>query len=45
VVNAHWKEVWYNAVKRNWAITYFTSVLTPGNEKKIMVYRALDEQK
>jgi hypothetical protein len=27
VVNADWKEVWYNAVKRNWTITYFTSVL------------------
>jgi hypothetical protein len=26
VVNADWKEVWYNAVKRNWTITYFTSV-------------------
>jgi hypothetical protein len=27
VVNADWKEVWYNAVKRNWTITCFTSVL------------------
>jgi hypothetical protein len=27
VVNADWKEVWCNAVKRNWTITYFTSVL------------------
>jgi hypothetical protein len=27
VVNADWKEVWSNAVKRNWNITYFTSVL------------------
>jgi hypothetical protein len=27
VVYADWKEVWYNAVKRNWIITYFTSVL------------------
>jgi hypothetical protein len=27
VVNADWKKVWYNAVKRNWTITYFTSVL------------------
>jgi hypothetical protein len=26
VVNADRKEVWYNAVKRNWTITYFTSV-------------------
>jgi hypothetical protein len=26
VVNADWKEVWYNAVKRNWTITYFISV-------------------
>jgi hypothetical protein len=23
VVNAAWKEVWYNAVKRNYTITYF----------------------
>jgi len=28
VVYADWKEVWYNAEKRNWTITYFTSVLT-----------------
>jgi hypothetical protein len=35
VVNADWKEVGYNAVKRNWAITYyFTSVLIPGNENE-----------
>jgi hypothetical protein len=27
LVNADWKKVWYNAVKRNWTITYFTSVL------------------
>jgi hypothetical protein len=27
VVNADWKEVWYHAVKLNWTITYFTSVL------------------
>jgi hypothetical protein len=26
VVHADLKEVWYNAVKRNWSITYFTSV-------------------
>jgi hypothetical protein len=26
-VDAHWKEVCYNTVKRNWTITYFTSVL------------------
>ena len=26
VVYADWKEVWCNAVKRNWTITYFTSV-------------------
>jgi hypothetical protein len=46
VVNADWKAIWYNAVKRNWAITYyFTSVLIPCNEKKGMVYRALDEYK
>jgi hypothetical protein len=31
VVNTHWKEVWYNAVKRNWNITYFTSVLNQLN--------------
>jgi hypothetical protein len=29
VVDAYWKEVWYNAVKRNWTITYFTLVLIP----------------
>jgi len=28
VVYADWKEGWCNAVKRNWTITYFTSVLT-----------------
>ena len=28
VVYADWKEVWCNAEKRNWTITYFTSVLT-----------------
>ncbi len=27
VVYADKKEVWYNAVKRNWTIAYFTSVL------------------
>jgi hypothetical protein len=27
VVNADWKEVWYNAVKRICTITYFTQVL------------------
>jgi hypothetical protein len=27
VVNADWIEVLYNAVKLNWTITYFTSVL------------------
>jgi len=27
VVYADSKEVWYNEVKRNWTITYFTSVL------------------
>jgi hypothetical protein len=27
VVYADRKEVWYNVVKRNWTITYFTSVL------------------
>jgi hypothetical protein len=27
VVNVDWKEVWYNALKRNWTITYFTLVL------------------
>jgi hypothetical protein len=27
VVNADWKEVWNNEVKRSWSITYFTSVL------------------
>jgi hypothetical protein len=26
VVNADWKEVWYNAVRHNRNITYFTSV-------------------
>jgi hypothetical protein len=25
-VHADWKEVWYNTVKQNWTITYFTSV-------------------
>jgi hypothetical protein len=29
VVNADWKEVWYNAVKRNYTITYFTWVVKP----------------
>jgi tryptophan 2,3-dioxygenase len=33
VVNADWKEVWYNAVKRHWSITYFTSVLIPLEER------------
>jgi len=27
MVYADWKEVWCNAVKQNWTITYFTSVL------------------
>jgi hypothetical protein len=27
LVNVDWKEVLYNAVKCNWTITYFTSVL------------------
>jgi len=27
LVNADWKEVWYNGVKRNWTITNFASVL------------------
>jgi hypothetical protein len=27
VVCADWKEVWCNAVKRNWTITYLISVL------------------
>jgi hypothetical protein len=26
VVYADWKEVWNYVVKRNWSITYFTSV-------------------
>jgi hypothetical protein len=34
VVNADWKAIWYNAVKRNWAITYFTLVLISGNENE-----------
>jgi hypothetical protein len=33
VVNADWKGVWCNAVKRNWTITYFTSVLIPLEER------------
>jgi hypothetical protein len=44
-VNADWKEVWYNALKRNWAITYFTLVLISGNEKKRLVCRAFYEYK
>jgi hypothetical protein len=38
VVNTDWKEVCYNAVKRNWTITYFTSVLTPQNLMKLYLY-------
>jgi hypothetical protein len=33
LVNAYWKEVWYKAVKRNRAITNFTSVLNHSKMK------------
>jgi hypothetical protein len=31
VVNADWKEVWYNAAKRSWSITYRISALEFSN--------------
>jgi len=34
VVYADWKEVWSNVEKRNWTITYFTSVLYKSDDKK-----------
>jgi len=36
VVYADWKEVWCNAEKRNWTITYFTSVLNLKDMMKIV---------
>jgi len=51
VVYADWKEVWCNAEKRNWTITYFTSVLVvelkaivtilPIHEAQILTYMRL----
>jgi len=51
LVYADWKEVWCNAEKRNWTITYFTSVLVvelkaietvlPIHEAQILTYMQL----
>jgi hypothetical protein len=37
-VNANWKEVWQNALKRNGTLAYFTSVLRFDTTKKLILF-------